>query len=380
MPNNFETIVIGTGGVGSATLYHLAQRGVRVLGLDQFPPAHDRGSSHGRTRIIRQAYFEHPDYVPLLFRAYELWSDLSEFWGKPLYHEVGLLQIGMPSGHVVEGVRAAARLHNLPIENLTARETEARFPGFRVPDGWEAVFESRAGYLDVEDCVSAHLQAATRWGAVLQTGITVRSWRREKSQIVVETDSGRFHAAKLIITAGAWAGSLLRELGVRLEVRRKALYWYPVHDESLQADAGCPTFLFETPNGVFYGFPQIDQWGVKLAEHSGGPVVTDPLHVSRELDTADQARVEQFAAQHLPGLGRPATRHATCMYTMSPDSNFIVDLHPDDPDVAFAAGLSGHGFKFACVLGEALADLSIAGRTSLPIGFLGCKRPALWNS
>jgi sarcosine oxidase len=374
MNHTYDVIVIGTGGVGSAALYHLAKRGVKVLGLDRFSPPHDRGSSHGRTRVIRQAYFEHPDYVPLLLRAYELWTELSETSGKQLYHQTGLLEVSRMSGSVVPGVLAAARSHKLPVECLTASEVRSRFPQFRVPDDWHAAFENRAGYLDVEDCVAVHLDTAKKLGAELQTGITVLNWRQSANAIVVETDRGQFHAAKLVISAGAWAESLLRELNTRLEVRRKPVFWYPTNDESLRVDRGCPCYLFETPAGVFYGIPQIDDFGFKVAEHTGGSTVADPLAVDRDLNPADQARVESFLADHIPTVGRPHSHHSVCLYTMSPDENFIVDIHPNHPQIAFAAGLSGHGFKFTCVLGEALADLALEGKTALSIEFLSSGR------
>lgn len=369
-----DVIVLGTGGVGSAALYHLAKRGVRVLGLDRFPPGHDRGSSHGQTRVIRQAYFEHPDYVPLLLRAYELWRELSEACCKQLYYEVGLLQAGPAAGVIVPGVREAARLHGLEIENFTVREAMVRFPAFRVAEDWEVVFERRAGYLDVEDCVVAHLNEAQKNGAELKCGVTVHGWNVEGDGVTVETDAGKFRAAKLAIAAGAWAGSLLANLGVRFHVLRKPLHWYPTRDDSMRANRGCPTYFFETPEGLFYGFPQIDDWGAKVARHSGGTEVNDPLNLDRNLDVVEQASVEAFLAKYVPSVGRPSLRHATCMYTMSPDEHFVVDRHPDHPHVAFVAGLSGHGFKFTCVLGEVLADLTTRGQTDLPIGFLNCRR------
>jgi sarcosine oxidase len=370
----YDVIVIGTGGVGSAALFHLAKRGVKVLGLDRFPPGHDRGSSHGRTRIIRQAYFEHPDYVPLLLRAYELWVDLSRRGGKPLYHEIGLLEVGSPSGNVIPGVRQAARQHRLEIESLSPTEATRRFPAFRIPDDYEALFERRAGYLEIENCVLAHLAESHKLGAELRTEVTVRNWNAVDNEVIVETDDGKLRAKKLVISAGAWAGSLLGDLGVQLIVRRKPVFWYPAAVDSLRADSGCPVYLFELPKGVFYGIPQIDDQGFKVAQHTGGQEVSDPLTVNRELDAFDQAQVESFLSNYIPGVGYPMLHHSVCLYTMSPDENFIVDVHPRHPQVCFAAGLSGHGFKFTCVLGEALADLAVNGCTDLPIGFLNCRR------
>jgi len=372
----YDVIVLGAGGVGSAALFHLANRGAKVLGLDRFPPGHDRGSSHGRTRIIRQAYFEHPDYVPLLKRAYELWADLSEHCGKQLYHEIGLLQIGPPDGQVIQGVLQSAKQHSLDVQQLTADETHHRFSGFRLADGWQSVYEQHAGYLDVENCVLAHLSEAQNHGAQLRTGVEVNRWCAEGSGVTIETDAGQFWAGALIVAAGPWASSSLAGLGVKLDVLRAPVFWYPIDDDSLRADHGCPAYLFDTPQCP-YGISAIDELGLKVAEHGNREskqLVADPLAVNRQLNPRDQMRVEEFLARHIPGVQRGQPIHSVCMYTMSPDENFIVDLHPQYPQLAFAAGLSGHGFKFTCVLGEILADLAINGRTEHPIGFLNCRR------
>lgn len=365
----YDAIVIGTGGVGSAAAYHLAQRGAKVLGLDRFPGGHDRGSSHGETRIIRQAYFEHSDYVPLLKRAYELWGALEREAGEVLFHRVGLLQIGAKQGAVVRGVLESAQRHRLAVEKLDAAEIAGRWPAFRVPDGSIGAYEPGAGYLRVEACVLAHLAAAKRRGAEFQTGVSVLSWREAGTGFAVATDRGEFRAAKLVVTAGPWAPQMLGELGVRLEVRRKHLYWFGKEDPALH-QSRCPTFLYELPLGVFYGFPAIDSLGVKVAEHSGGATVDDPLTDPRELDRSDLEGVQAFLRQCMPTVRGPLNRHAVCFYTMSPDEHFIVDRHPRSDAVVFAAGLSGHGFKFTSVLGEALAQLALDGSTLLPVGFL----------
>jgi len=378
-----EVLVLGCGGVGSAALMHLAQRGVRVLGLDRFPPAHARGSSHGRTRMIRQAYFEHPDYVPLVLRAYELWAELEATTGRKLYEETGLLELGPPAsagGIVVPGVLASAALHGLAVDELSAAECERRFPGFRVPESMVGVFERRAGFLHVEASVQAHLDEAVRHGAELRCDEAVRSWRVEpatsgtKPHVVVETDRGRYEAARLIITAGAWAGELLADLGVPLVVRRKPQYWFQPNTDDYRLDRGAPAFLYETIDGVFYGFPVFGPEGLKCAEHSGGRTLTNPLENPSAIDQEDLARVAGFLQTHLPGISQTLNDHAACMYTMSPDENFLVDRHPAYQNVVFAAGLSGHGFKFTSVLGEALADLALEGASELPIGFLNVGR------
>lgn len=373
----YDAIVLGTGGVGSAALFHLARRGARVLGIDRFAPPHDRGSSHGQTRLIRQAYFEHPNYVPMVLRAFELWHDLEQRSGESLYNQVGLLQIGPPEGEVLRGVRASARLHGLEIEELSARESAARFPGFLAADCCEAIFERRAGYLLVEQCVAAHALQATRLGAELHAGEAIHGWRVEGGGVVVETEKAKYAADRLIICAGAWAGQLLGELGIRFEVRRKPLYWWRTRNETYRADRGCPGFLYDLPGGCFYGVPEIDASGVKVAEHTGGAIVDDPLDVDRQVDVADRQRVADFVGEYLSDATTDCTDHTVCMYTMTPDAHFVVDRHPRHPQVAFAAGLSGHGFKFTCVLGEVLSQLALDGGADLPIEFLSANRAGL---
>lgn len=375
--NTYDVIVLGTGGVGSAAVLHLARRGLRVLGLDRFPGGHDRGSSHGHTRIIRKAYFEHPDYVPLLQRAYALWRELEATCGKRLFFESGLIEVGPPDGVVIPGVLRCAAEHGLDVKQLDAGEVAERYPGFVIPPGSQAVFEREAGYLLVEACVLAHLEAAAAAGAELRTDQEVVSWTQDAAGIAVRTRTDTWRAGKLVIAAGAWAGGLLADLNIRLHVRRKHLHWYRSDRPLYHHDQGCPTFFYEIEGSYFYGFPQLDQRGVKVAEHSGGTIVDDPLADDKSVEPADRRRVEQFLARCLPGVSAQPTGHAVCYYTVSPDEHFIVDRHPRYDRVCFAAGLSGHGFKFTGVLGEVLADLTCEGTTTLPSEFLRCDRPGL---
>lgn len=375
----YDAIIIGTGGVGSSAAFHLARRGARVLGLDRFPGGHDRGSSHGQSRVIRMAYFEHPHYVPLLRRAYALWFELEERTGEKLFHQVGLLEVGPEDGIVVPGVLRSKREYDLPVDELTPEEVARRFPGFHMPEGCRAVFEQNAGYLLVEQCVLAHLAAAKKSGAEIRTGESVESWTIDGDGVAVKTDMATYHAARLIITAGAWAVQLLCDLNVPFRVLRKHLHWYAATTDDYRPERGAATFFFELPDrgGFFYGFPQLDDRGIKIAEHSGGEAVDDPLAVDRTVDPQDRGRVQSFLRKHMPGVSLQPTDHAVCMYTMTADEHFIIDRHPQHEQVAFAAGLSGHGFKFTTVLGEALADLTLEERSKQPIAFLGCQRKSL---
>lgn len=373
---SYDVIVIGTGGVGSAACWQLARREARVLGLDRFPPGHDRGSSHGETRIIRRAYFEHPDYVPLLQRAYVLWSELEQVSGESLLTQTGLLQVGPRDGTVVAGVLHAAKRHQLEVELYTATEAQRRFPGFVVPSSLVAVYEPGAGILAVEACVRAHCRSATEAGAELLSGVTVAGWEETGSGVRVQTDQGAFEAEKLVIAPGAWASDLLASCGLGVQVRRKHIYWFSTARSEYQAIQGAPAFLYELSHGVFYGLPAVNARGLKCGEHSGGQIVTDPLHDARAEDPADAQRVQQFISDHLPGLSPQQQDRSVCFYAMSPDEQFLLDFHPESSRVVFTAGLSGHGFKFTSVLGEVLADWALQGETRHPVDFLSLRRLA----
>jgi sarcosine oxidase len=377
MSEVYDCIVIGVGGFGSSALYHLARRGTRVLGLEQFGIAHDRGSSHGETRIIRKAYFEHPDYVPLLQQAYALWADLERESGQALYRQTGLLISGPEEHGAVPGALLAARLHGLRVEPLSPAAAAARFPAFSIPPESAVVFEPEAGSLAVEHCVATQIQQALARGAVLRTGEMVQRWNSDGRSVQVQTDKATYSAARLVITAGPWAGQLLADLGVNLQVVRKVAFWHRVQSRAFDASTGCPVFFFETPAGEFYGFPCFDGLTMKVAEHTGGEPVSDPAEVDRTLHPADLAPVQNFVRRFLPGVAPEPERHKVCLYTKTRDSHFIVDRHPQYGNVVLGAGFSGHGFKFTSVLGQALAELALDGKTEKPLRFLSLDRPGL---
>jgi monomeric sarcosine oxidase len=380
----YDVIVLGAGGVGSAALYELARRGVRAVGIDRFHPPHDRGSSHGQTRVVRQAYFEHPDYVPLLKKSYQLWRELEAATGRQLFYEVGVLEVGRADGDVVPGVLRAAAEHRLDVDQIAAPEIERRWPGLRVPGELIGVFERNAGYLLVEECVAAQLEAAAAAGAKLLVDTVVHDWSADEHGVVVRTSAGALTAQRLIVSAGSWTAPLWTgrlsdqseedSLFPNLVVRRKSLFWFETDSPRYDVAAGFPVYLFELPTGVFYGFPRLDGRSVKVAEHTGGRAVDDPANVDRTIDLGEQRRLEAFLATHLPEVSPRVADHAVCLYTMSPDEHFIVDRHPQHANVVFAAGLSGHGFKFTPVLGRALAELALDGGTRLPIDFLSLGR------
>ena len=359
---SWDAIVIGLGGVGSAAAYHLAHNGQHVLGIDQYPAVHALGSSHGQTRIIRQAYFEHSAYVPLLRRAYALWDELGERAGAQFLYRTGLVEFGPADGVVIPGVLRSARDHNLEVELLSVEEVNRRWPQMSAPPHLQAVIEREAGYLKVEECVAAQLKLAKQAGATLLHETPVIDWQADGAGVKVTTHSGIYRAARLILAAGPWTAQLFTDMRIPLQVTRKYQYWYQPQSTGFLQEDGFPCFFHETPAGYFYGFPAIDAEGVKVARHSGGVPIHQPTEV-HPTDAADRQQVERYTAEYLPLLGNQLHRQVGCYYTLTPDEHFIVDLHPGHSQVVIVAGLSGHGFKFTSVLGEIACQLALNGQT-----------------
>ena len=314
--------------------------------------------------------------MPLLQRAYKLWAQLEQETGRKLYHRTGLLLAGPPQGEVILGVKKTARTHGLDIEEIDPADFGARFAGFAASEHMAAVYESDAGYLRVEDCVRSHAERAVARGARIATRQTVREWSANGDGVVVTTGSDTYAGDKLVICGGAWSSRLLVELGLPLEIRRKVLMWFEA-DDVYREDRGCPVFGFEIGDDLLYGFPMIDDSGCKVAKHTGGEAVTEPERLDRELRESDRREIESFLASHLPRVTSRMIRSAVCMYTMTTDEHFIIDRHPEFEQVAFAAGFSGHGFKFAPVIGSVLADLVVDGRRNEEIDFLSMDRSSL---
>lgn len=366
MNNGYDVIVLGLGGMGSATAYQLAKRGRRVLGIEQFTPAHDRGSSHGRSRIIRQAYYESPVYVPLLRRAYELWRELEIETDRRLMLTTGGLMIGAADSAVVRGSLGSAREHGLAHELLNSAQIRRRFPAFRVTDE-VALYEASSGALFPEACVAACLDRAAEQGAELVFETPVTDWRAMSAGVEVEAHGVTYRADRLVITAGAWAGKLLADLGLPLVPERNVLFWFdPAANRASFAPGAFPVFIWDQPGYAFYGMPDLDGSGVKAGFHHSG-IRVDPDNLDRTVHESETAAIRERLAQCIPDANGPLRSSVVCMYTNTPDENFVIDRHPLYPQVSMAAGFSGHGFKFACVVGEILAGLAMEGRTAYTI-------------
>lgn len=368
--SRYDAIVVGLGAMGSAAAFHLARRGARVLGVDRFTPPHPWGSSHGRSRIIREAYFEDPLYVPLVRRAYELWDELEAASGQRILVKTGGLMLGPPDGTVVAGALASAREHGLPFEELSAAEVMRRFPGFRPTVDMVGVWEPRAGYLVPERAIEAHLALAARHGAELRTGERVVRWEAGGDGVTVTTDHGTTYAARrLVLAAGAWMRKLLGPaLDLPLIVERNVLHWFrPARDTGLYAPERFPIFLCEyAPGLTWYGFPDAGD-GVKAALHHQGERGADPDALRREVAPEEVAYVRALLRTFMPAADGPLLESAVCMYTNTPDEHFVVDTHPAHPEVVIASPCSGHGFKFSSAIGELLASLATGERTSFDL-------------
>jgi sarcosine oxidase len=357
-----DVAVIGLGATGSAALHRLATRGLRVVGIEQFTPGHDRGSSHGESRIIRLGYFEHPSYVPLVRAALPLWRALERDAGTPLLQVTGILEIGAPDGTLVAGTLRSAQTHGLRHEVLDAADVTRRFPAFRLPPHFLGVFQPDGGILAAEPAVEAQLALARAAGAEVRTNETVRAIEPTSAGVRVVTDRGTIAAGQAVIAAGPWIKQLLPDLAVPIRVTRQAVGWFAPSDAALFARERCPVFMIENPDGIFYGFPAGRRPGIKFARHHSDEVV-DPSAAARPMDSADEAALRPALAAHVPTANGALLNAQTCRYTLTPDGDFILDRLPGAPAVIVASPCSGHGFKFAPVIGEIVADLVTEGAT-----------------
>ena len=369
MPDTYDVIVIGLGGMGSAAAYRLAERGQRVLGLEKFKPVHTQGSSHGGSRITRQAYFEDPAYVPLLLRAHEMWDQIEADSGKSIFHRVGGIMVGRPESRTVSGSLRSAQEWNLPHELLDAAEIRRRFPTMRPTDEDIALYEAGAGLVVPEASVGAHLDLAARAGVDLRFEEEVLSWSADGGVEVV-TAKGTYRAEQLVICPGAWAPGLLADLGIPFVVERQVQYWFePAGGAEPFLPDRHPVYIWENPEGrQFYGFPAHNgiDGGVKVAFFRGGDPCS-PETIDRTVHDHEVAAMADFVGAAMPTLPGDFLRAATCMYTNTADEHFVIARHPDHQAVVVACGFSGHGFKFVPVVGEILADLVADGTTEHPI-------------
>ena len=371
----YDVAVVGLGGTGSAILAHCAARGASVIGLEQFGPAHDLGSSHGKTRMIRKAYFEDPAYVPLVLRAYELWRELERAAGDEILRITGLLSVGEETSEIIRGTRRAASRHDLPVESLSQREVKARYPTLELWKDEVALFEMDGGVLNPERAVRAHLKLAESNGAEMRFGVAMESWRASDKGFELRLfDGAQIRASKLVLALGPWVQETLESLGVRVRVQRNIQAWFSPGTHAYDAP-GFPAFLINRRGlpAPLYGFPDFGD-GVKAAFHGCGDL-TDAQQIDRHVDwPRDVEPIAKALEQWMPGATKTFREAKPCMYTLTPDENFVIDHHPNHADLILCGGFSGHGFKFAPIVGEIGADLVLDGGSRHGIEFLSLRR------
>jgi len=382
MNYQFDYIVIGVGSMGSSTCYHLAKSGARVLGIEQFELAHEKGAHSGQSRIVRKAYFEHPDYIPLLERAYQNWVEIERVSGKKVYHQTGLFYTG-PKGHpIIENIRAAAQTYNIPLMDCAKQDQLSILPLFTVPDDYEWIYEPEAGFVETEKTIVTYVEEAKKLGAIIHEQEKVFDWEMKENGVEVRTNKGHYTCRKIIVTAGPWSAKLMPEIKDELKITRQTLMWLDPEDPAPFESSIFPCWFVVDKDkpGAYYGFPiaaindQKNPNGFKFAYHNPGGE-TDPDDVNRTITEQDKEPLLKFIDTYMPKAKGQVLGVKTCLYSNSQDEHFVIDcLKETDGRVCFARGFSGHGFKFVSVIGEIMADLALNGTTSMPIGFLRAER------
>lgn len=367
--------VIGAGMAGSSAAMRLALKGAHVTLFDQFPFGHEMGSSHGATRMFRTAYFEHPNYVPILQRAMAMWKEFEKAAGETLFVQAGVLEVGPPDGFLLKGLRDAIETHQLPVEHLNAAALKRDHPLMTLPPSYEGIFEHEAGFVFAGKTVAHQIRIAKENGADLRPEARISSWSQTKDGVALSTDKGEEIFDRVVIAAGVWANGLLNLPAAEVTPTPKTLFWRRADTSAYDYGNGFAPFAVETEDArMFYGFPSIDADGVKVAEHTGGESVGKPEDRRFEPAPNEESDLDVFLASTIPGLAGKEGKHQGCLYEVSADHHFLIDFHPASDRVVFAAGLSGHGFKFAPVLGETLAAMALDGETPEEWKFLSLAR------
>ena len=359
----YDAIVIGVGGMGSAAVYHLARRGWKVLGLEQYDIPNELGSSHGYSRMIRYTLQEHPSYVPLVRRAYELWHELANIAGERLLVTTGSVRAGPPDSPFFLKAKESCDLNNIAYEVLNASEINKRFPGYRFPEDISSIYQADGGFLLPEQCIVSHVQAAEETGAEVHRRETVLGWEPQADGVQVRTDRDTYTAGRLVITAGAWSAKLVPHVASYAVPERQVLGWFQPERPEVFRPETFPVFGILSEEGRYYGFPSYSVPGFKIGRSHHLEQKVDPDLMDREVHTEDEAILRLAVSRYFPLAAGRLLDRKTCIYTNTPDEHFLIGVLPDHPQVSVAAGFSGHGFKFASVIGEIMADLAQHGKT-----------------
>ncbi|GAA4309922.1 N-methyl-L-tryptophan oxidase [Mucilaginibacter gynuensis] len=374
MSQTFDVIVLGLGAAGSSALYHLSKTGKKVCGIDQFSPPHTFGSSHGQSRIIRQAYHENPKYVPLVKQAYDYWAELEKESGRQLFKQTGGIMLGHRDAGVVKGAELSAQTHNIPYEYLDSHTINQRYPAFKPGEATVGILEKTAGILFPEDCIEANLNLAAKNQAEIRLNEKVISINPHEHSVEIVTAKGRYTTDKLVVSAGAWLTELLPEPHLPLTVERQVLYWFKNSDSSPSRPVlnELPVYIWEyTPGKIFYGFPDLGD-GIKVAHHHAGEPTT-PHTLTKQVREDEVQAMSEVIGRYF-NINPVFNYATTCMYTNTPDENFIIDHHPNYKHIIVASPCSGHGFKFASVTGKILSDMALDKKPEADISMFSIHR------
>jgi sarcosine oxidase len=369
----YDVIVVGVGSMGSAACYHLAKRGAKVLGVEQFDIVHQNGSHFGQSRLIRKAYFEHPDYVPLLLRSYENWKEIEDIANTQLYFETGIAYVGPSGNELMANIRHSAKTYELPLKPYEVSSFKSEFPQFNIPVSYEVMVEPEAGIVTPERAIWTFAEEAVKLGAEIMQGCQVEAWKQVNDLVHVTTNKGEFVAKKVIFTAGAWTKKLLPDFRPKLKVTEQFIAWFKPDQWERFTVNNFPCWAWEVEGYIYYGFPILPSGdfmgpiGLKVAHHFPGKEI-QPKHIGNNDPTNEIRKLTEFLYDFIPGAAEQLLSVKSCLYTYSEDDHFIIDQFTDN--VVIAAGFSGHGFKFIPVVGEVLADLALEGNSRLPIDFL----------
>ncbi|WP_026560912.1 N-methyl-L-tryptophan oxidase [Bacillus sp. J37] len=365
---NYDVIIIGAGSMGMAAGYYLSKSGKKTLLLDSFHPPHNKGSHHGETRIIRYAYAEGEEYVPFILKAQELWNELERDIGKPLFIPTGVLSVGNKESNFIQNTISSSTTYSLPLEMMNPVEVQNRWSGITMPNDFIGCFEPTSGVLKCEESIKAYQMLAEMNGATILSNSRVKEIHIQEEKVTIKTSDKTFHTDSLVVAAGAWSGHLLSMLDLDLPLTpvRKTFAWFDAIEKIYNSN-DFPAFAFETSQGLYYGFPSVDGAGLKVGRHDGGERI-NPDEVMKQFGeiVEDEEDLIQFLNQYLPEIGR-LKYGKTCMYTLTPDDKFVIDVHPKYSNVAIAAGFSGHGFKFSSAVGQALSNLIVSGKNEIDI-------------
>ena len=360
----YDVIVVGVGGMGSAATYHLAQRGYDVLGIERYDVPHTMGSSHGSTRIIRKVQPEGPGYVPLVEHAYDLWENLEARTGRDLLHRTGSIHAGGPGTDVVEDAQLSCEVNDVEYEALSGTAVNERFPGFDLPGEFSAIYQDDGGFLDCEQCISAHVEAAHAEGATVHGREQVIDWAETEKGVAIRTDKRRYTADELVLTAGSWTTELLDSLSEEIVPVRALMAWLQPKNRELFTPDQFPVFVVRDQKEGGYGFPIYDVPGFKFGRSSDLRKVTDPDKMNREPTVAEEELHRRYVKKFFPEAAGPTISLRTCIQSYSADKDFILGRVPNYDSVTVGAGFSGHGFKFTSMIGEILSDYVAEGETT----------------